>query len=194
MKRLKTLMFSFLVGLISPLAVNNVYAGVLVSDEFSGYQREATIENASAVHTVNVAWYDMNTPTEGTYSDHVIVNIKNENRDIIATKDFGYYTAHTTTFGYVDPYGNYHEAERWANSGNADIKIPSDKPHNTLYIDISQSQFHYGIFKNAAENYFKYTAYKSENPVFSGNLTPVKFRINIILFNTISCVFIRFDC
>ena len=28
----------------------------------------------------------------------------------------------------------------------------------------------------------------------NGNLTPVKFRINIILFNTISCVFIRFDC
>lgn len=38
-----------------------------------------------------------------------------------------------------------------------------------------------------------------KKPVFSGdlasgNLTPVKFRINIILFNTISCVFIRFDC
>ena len=34
-----------------------------------------------------------------------------------------------------------------------------------------------------------------ETPIFSsGNLTPVKFRINIILFNTISCVFIRFDC
>lgn len=33
------------------------------------------------------------------------------------------------------------------------------------------------------------------NSVFSsGNLTPVKFRINIILFNTIFCVSIRFDC
>ena len=51
-------------------------------------------------------------------------------------------------------------------------------------------------------SYISVVGYGVSSPKFNnnsyvqsnGNLTPVKFRINIILFNTISCVFIRFDC